>query len=77
MQNDTITFDGPGSYNIVVKEKLHADVLELMVDDFPENQFTKEKKSQIILRVKDQAQLSGFLNILYDYHYTLLKIERI
>ena len=33
-------------------------------------------KSHLIVRVKDQAELSGVLNTLYSLQYVILKIEK-
>jgi len=79
MNRDDLHFDGPGRYLIVIKEKVSQDIFEVFpikeARDNPVN--LDEHGNQLIIDIKDQSELMGLLNVLYNNHYTIIKVEYI
>ena len=73
----SFTFGGPGLYRIVVQGRLDptdADRLggmTITVDSAEQ----REPAASLTGRLKDQAQLSGVLNTLYEMHLTILAVQ--
>jgi len=74
-----ISFDSPVSYRIVVQGILHDSILP-----FVEGMKVVKYKSptgihntSISGTFKDQAYLTGIINILYENHYEILLVEHI
>jgi hypothetical protein len=73
----SFTFGGPGLYRIVVQGWLDpgdADRLggmKITVDSAKQ----REPAATLVGRLKDQAQLSGVLNALYEMHLTILTVQ--
>lgn len=71
-----VKFDAPAHYHIAVLGKLDKDFLDLAVTSGPKEETHQERIiTTIRVCVRDQAQLSGILNILYDSHHTILRVE--
>jgi hypothetical protein len=75
MSGSTIHFDGPGDYIIQTKEKFNPD--SFCMFSFYERTINKSPFTstyELVLSIRDQSELMGFLNMLYDHHYTLIKV---
>ena len=71
-----IRFDSPVFYHITVQGKLNEDILEMIRADEHHVQFEGEKMiTSLRVYVKDQAQLTGILNALYDMRHPILRVE--
>lgn len=72
----SVSFDSPVSYDIAVQGKLNPYLFELVDIDTHRQDFDGENFiTSIRVHVKDQAQLSGILNVLYDMRLTILLVE--
>jgi len=69
-----IQFIGPGDYLTITDKDIKSDIFEMFDVSVSENKGAF--KNQVIVHVKDQAELSGFLLALYNMHYTIIKLER-
>ena len=74
----TFAFDRPGNYRIRVLGILDENWSErlggLCIRQCkPKNQ--EEPVTELIGKMRDQAELSGVLNTLYELHLTLLSVE--
>ena len=73
------TFEGPAVYRIVVQGNLD----ERMSDRLGGMSIEEMKGpgqtpvSTLVGRLRDQAQLSGVLNTLYDLHLPILAVEKV
>ena len=72
-----LKFCDAANYKIIVKGEVRGNIIPLLplttvigVDADGDG-----VQSSISLKVKDQAQLTGILNALYDHHYVILKVE--
>ena len=76
-QRDDLYFDGPGRYLILIKEKLSQDIYEMFpVKDAQDDHIhLDEHGNHLIIDIKDQSELMGLLNMLYNNHYTIIKVE--
>lgn len=74
-----IRFDGPGQYLVNTKEQIDPGFLEIFnIKIFnPADKKGNKLQNKFIIQVKDQAELSGFLNALYNSRYTLIGIDRL
>jgi hypothetical protein len=72
-----LNFDGPGKYLIQVKGKVNPEIMEMFRLHPAERavQTGCENCTQLFLDIKDQSELLGFLNTLYDFHHTICKVE--
>jgi len=79
MPGKDIRFDGPGRYVVTTKEEVSSDIFELYASKkvVSEQTHGDEAGYQLVVNIKDQTELLSFLNILYDNHHTILKIERL
>ena len=79
MPGKDIRFDGPGRYVVTTKEEVSSDIFELYTSKKAKSEHTDgdNAASQLVVDIKDQSELLSFLNILYDNHHTILKIERL
>lgn len=72
----SVKFDSAAHYHITVQGKLDTDLLDLVrAEEHQQEIHTDKMITTIKVYVKDQAQLSGILNILYDRHHTILIVE--
>jgi hypothetical protein len=72
------TFDKPGNYRIRVQGVIDKSWSERMGGlDITTGGFRDQKKpvTELVGQVRDQAELSGVLNALYELHMTLLSVE--
>jgi hypothetical protein len=78
LKND-IRFDGPGRYIVTTREEVSADIFELytLKKAISEQTGGDNASSQLVIDIKDQSELLSFLNILYDNHHTIIKVELI
>jgi hypothetical protein len=72
------TFDKPGNYRIRVQGMIDESWSErlgglLITSGGIEDQ--KGSVTELVGQVRDQAELSGVLNTLYELHMTLLSVE--
>lgn len=77
--NGTIKFEGPGKYRIIVQGKLNeswSDRLGGMqiISDETEG---ASSKTTLIGYLRDQTQLSGVLNSLYELHLAIRLVEHL
>ena len=75
-----ITFEGHAAYHIVVQGFLSADWSDRLsgleiTNSSPEDGTIKT--TSLLGTIRDQAQLSGVLDTLYNLHLTILKVERV
>jgi len=76
MIEDNIHFDGPGIYKILTKEALSPEIFEMYsLLEMEDSRARSSHKKQLLLNIKDQSELMGFLNMLYQLHYTILRVE--
>ena len=77
MSGKNIRFDGPGRYVVITKEDISPEILELFSGKIKISELPDEVHagSEIVVEIKDQSELLSLLNMLYDNHYTILKIE--
>jgi hypothetical protein len=77
MQKDDLHFDGRGWYLILIKEKVSQDIYEMFsVKDAQDDLVgLDEHGNHLIIDIKDQSELMGLLNALYNNHYTIIKVE--
>ena len=77
LQKDRIKFDRPGTYEIVVQGILGEDWsdrlagMQITTDD-PK---TEAPVTTLTGHLRDQTQLFGVLNSLYDLHLPILSVE--
>ena len=79
LQNDRIKFEKPGTYKVVVQGILGeewSDRLSGMrlTTNHPEDE---APATTLIGHLRDQTQLNGVLNSLYDLHLPILSVEHI
>jgi len=79
MLRDDLYFDGPGRYLILIKEKLSQDIYEMFSVKDAQDDLANldEHGNRLIIDIKDQSELMGLLNMLYNNHYTIIKVEYI
>ena len=71
-----VKFDSPVYYHITLKGKLYTDLFELINAEEYQQIYDPEKRiTSLKVYVKDQAQLSGILNAIYNMHCSLLSVE--
>ena len=77
MSGVDLIFDGPGKYLVQVKEKVNPEIMEMFRLRPTEGavQSDCDNCTQLFLDIKDQSELLGFLNTLYDFHHTIYKVE--
>jgi hypothetical protein len=75
---NAFAFDRPGTYRIrvlgVLDEKWAGRIggLQIMPGD---TQKQTEPVTELLSRVRDQAELSGILETIYELHLTLVSVE--
>jgi hypothetical protein len=71
------TFDRPGNYRIRVQGFLDENWSERLGGMSITTSSSKDQGSitALVGQVRDQAELSGVLNTLYELHLTLLSVE--
>ena len=75
---ETIAFDRPGNYHIRVLgllEESWSERLGGLRISHPEPKDHEGPATELIGKMRDQAELSGLLNTLYDLHLTLLSVK--
>ena len=79
MSGKNIRFDGPGRYVVITKEDTSPEIVELFAGKIEISELPDEVHagSEIVVEIKDQSELLSLLNMLYDNHHTILKIERL
>lgn len=71
-----VKFDSPVYYHITLQGKLNTDLPELINAEEYQQLYNREKRiTSLKVYVKDQAQLSGILNAIYDMQCTILRVE--
>lgn len=76
-RQDGFYFEKPGIYHIRVIGSMGENLskrlggMSITTDD--DHDF--EKVTSLVGKMRDQAELSGVLNMLYEQHYTLLYVE--
>jgi len=79
MQSEkTIKFSGPADYKIIVQGRLTSEFLNFfnVLNIFPEeNSENGNFITKLTVSVKDQAELAGLLNSLYEWRYLILLVE--
>jgi hypothetical protein len=79
MNQDNLRFDGPGRYLILLKEHVSQEILSLFpirgAQDDPVGRY--KNRNQLIIDIKDQSELMGLLNALYNNHCTIIKVEHL
>ena len=72
------TFDGTASYQITVHGAIENDLLENLGDLNLSLLHTKGKIiSTLSGEITDQSALSGILNTLFDYQYTVISVSKL
>lgn len=76
---DDIDFGGPATYRIVVQGVLDADwsdrLAGMTIDTSPRAHGAPH--TTLMGPIRDQAQLNGVLDTLYDLHLPILKVEKV
>ena len=72
--NIPIKFDGPASYQVVVKGHLEK-VLHPYFDHLRAVLKKDAENTSINVYVKDQAALAGLINMLYEMHYPIILVK--
>jgi hypothetical protein len=76
MSGNDIRFDGPGRYVVTTKEEVTPAIFELFIAKKHKSKLTEGNKGvQLIVEIKDQSELLSLLNVLYDNHQTIMKVE--
>ncbi len=72
-------FDSPGNYRIRVQGLLDESWSERLggLRIATSNQKDQGPATELVGQIRDQAELSGVLNTLYEFHMTLLSVEYI
>jgi len=77
IKNRSVRFSGPAEYSITVQGKLPESITEKF--EGIENYFVTETDQSTItsikIKIKDQAQLSGLMNDLYNGRFPILKVD--
>ena len=79
LQRDRIKFEKSGTYKIVVQGILGKEWSDRLAGmrltkNYPENE---APATTLIGHLRDQTQLNGVLNSLYDLHLPILSVEHI
>lgn len=72
------SFDEPGNYRVRVQGIIDNSWSERLAGlDISTGGFKNQEKpvTELVGQVRDQAELSGVLNALYELHMTLLSVE--
>jgi hypothetical protein len=72
-----ITFDGPATYRIIVKGRIDRLWCEDLggMDIHIENYENEPTITTLTGEVRDQAELIGIMDSLYELHMTVLSVE--
>jgi hypothetical protein len=72
-----LRFDGPGKYAVTTKDEANPEIFEMFRAEKGKIELGDSSKtgSQFIVEIKDQSELLSLLNILYDNHNTIIKVE--
>lgn len=72
-----ISFDGPATYRIIVKGRIDQLYFEDLggMDIHIEGQESEPAVAILSGQVRDQAELMGIMNSLYELHMTVLSVE--
>jgi len=77
-ETQTFAFDRPGNYRIrvlgILDESWSERLAGLRIRQF-ERQDHEKPVTELVGKIRDQAELSGLLNTLYELHLTLLSVE--
>ena len=75
----SFTFDRPGKYRIRVQGFLHESLSERLggLRITTSSLMDQGPVTVLVGQVRDQAELTGVLNALYQRHLTLLAVERL
>jgi len=77
-ETETFAFDRPGNYRIrvlgILDESWSARLGGLRIRQL-EHEDQERPVTELIGKMRDQAELSGLLNTLYELHLTLLSVE--
>jgi len=74
-----LRFDSPASYRIVVQgvipEMFHSYFEGMKIDNIKNPKGSE--RTAITASLKDQAALTGLINMLYDLHFLIIRVEHI
>lgn len=76
-QHKQINFSDPGIYHIRVQGNVRQELWDYFEGET--GQIKKDESGQVIttlkIQVHDQAELSGLINLLYDWRLVLLSVK--
>ena len=77
--NSPIKFDAPAAYKIVVQGNLPEELYPYFANMKIVKETCKNGMNITLLTgyTKDQADLAGIFNILYEFHYPILLVEHL
>jgi hypothetical protein len=77
MQQHSLYFDGPGRYLILIKGHLSQEMLAIFPAKVVHDGIIMLDNMgyRLIIDFRDQSELMSALNILYNHHCTILKVE--
>ena len=71
-------FDGPGTYLVTTKNRIKSEFMEIFpVEICAARPGNNAEENSYTLTVRDQSELMGFLNSLYNEHHTIVKVEHL
>lgn len=72
-----IKFNEPAHYKITVQGKLTDDIINILGNMRLVSERESDKITITVLegKIKDQAELSGIIDTLYDWRYPILLVE--
>ena len=78
-QDQTFTFEGPAAYRIVVQGRLDHSMSDRLGGMSIKGVFGQDQApvTTLVGRLRDQAQLSGVLNALYELHLPVLEEKKL
>ena len=77
LQKDRVKFEKPGTYKVVVQGILGEEWSDRLAGMRLTTNYSEDEASATTLigHLRDQTQLNGVLNSLYDLHLSILKVE--
>ena len=77
LNRDRVKFEGAATYRIVVRgfleERMSCRLAGMRITS--ESRGDQKPESSLVGRLRDQAELSGVLNTLYEMHLPILSVE--
>jgi hypothetical protein len=72
---DNLRFDGPGRYSVITRDGWASEVSELFEAVEVRSEFSEGRNFKVFtIDVKDQSELMSFLNSLYGWRHTIIKV---